>query len=196
MILPIGASAAVAAHRWKREEQEHYVEPEWCSQRLFELEKFEGSIWDPACGIGRIPIAAIAAGYSAAGTDIVDRGYGNAFDVRDFLTCTYEWDNIVSNPPFEIFREFATTALRVARHKVALIWLVRTLPAARWIQDTPLSRIHLLTPRPSMPPGHVIARGEKPGGGKQDFCWLVWDKTHEGPPAVTWLHRDGNLRAA
>jgi hypothetical protein len=31
-----------------------------------------------------------------------------------------------------------------------------------------------MTPRPSMPPGHTIAAGEKPGGGKMDFCWLVW----------------------
>lgn len=27
------------AHVWEREENEHYVEPEWCSQRLFEEER-------------------------------------------------------------------------------------------------------------------------------------------------------------
>jgi hypothetical protein len=26
-----------------------------------------------------------------------------------------------------------------------------------------------------MPPGHTITAGEKPGGGKMDFCWLVWE---------------------
>jgi hypothetical protein len=50
--------------------------------------------------------------------------------------------------------------------------------------------VWLLTPRPSMPPGEVIARGEKPGGGKTDFCWLVFDRTHSGPPELRWLHRD------
>lgn len=179
-----------ASHIWQREEHEHYVEPEWCSRRLFEVEKFQGDIWDPACGFGRIPKAAIAAGYTAAGTDIVDRGYGQAFSVRDFLDCSCSWPNIVSNPPFDIFQPFATQALKIARHKVAMIWLVRTLPAARWLRDTPLARIWLLTPRPSMPPGHVIAAGEKPGGGKQDFCWLVWDKSHTGPASIGWLHRD------
>jgi hypothetical protein len=41
-----------------------------------------------------------------------------------------------------------------------------------------------------MPPGEVIARGEKPGGGKTDFCWLVLDRTHSGAPTMWWLHQD------
>jgi hypothetical protein len=188
-----GIANAEQSHRWHREEHEHYVEPEWCSRRLFDVERFEGAIWDPACGFGRIPQAAIAAGHITAATDIVDRGYyGNSFfGIRDFIGCDERWDNIVSNPPFDIFRPFAETALRVARRKVALIWLTRTLPAARWLQDTPLAKVLLLTPRPSMPPGYVIASGGKPGGGKQDFCWLIWDHAHKGAPTIGWLHRDG-----
>lgn len=183
-----------ASHRWKRAAGEHYVEPDWVSRRLFEIEKFDGSIWDPCCGFGRIPLAAIAAGYAAAGTDIADRGYGQALEVRDFLhpRGVLRWDNIVCNPPFGIFEKFAHQALSIARHKVAMIWLVRTLPAARWLQGTPLARVLLLTPRPSMPPGDVIIAGEKPGGGKQDFAWLIWDHAHTGPAQIGWLKRDGD----
>lgn len=178
------------SHIWQREEHEHYVEPEWCSQRLFEVEKFHGGIYDPCCGFGRIPLAAKAAGYVSYGGDIVNRGYGG--EPIDFLkqSVVENFDNIVCNPPFDQFKEFAFQALRYSEHKVAMIWLVRTLPAARWLLDTPLARIWLLTPRPSMPPGHVITRGEKPGGGKQDFCWLVWDKKHTGPAQLGWLRRD------
>lgn len=184
-----------ASHIWQRETHEHYVEPEWCSRRLFDVEKFEGSVWDPACGFGRIPAAATAAGYIAGASDIVDRGYALAARPPiDFFDCHKNLcDNIVSNPPFDIFATFAAHALKVARRKVALIWLVRTLPAARWLEDTPLARIWLLTPRPSMPPGHTITAGEKPGGGKQDFCWLVWDKAHTGPATIGWLRRDPSL---
>lgn len=189
-IEPIDRKRAENSHIWAREEHEHYVEPEWCSRRLFEVEQFEGGIEDPCCGFGRIPIAAKARGhYPIRARDIVDRGYPGC-EVQDFLTSGDTLENVVANPPFDIFQPFALHALKVTRRKVALIWLVRTLPAARWLQDTPLARIHLLTPRPSMPPGHVIARGEKPGGGKQDFCWLVWDRDHEGPPSIGWLHRD------
>jgi hypothetical protein len=42
-----------------------------------------------------------------------------------------------------------------------------------------------------MPTGDYIKAGGKVGGGKQDFCWLVFDHDHEGPPVVLWLHRDG-----
>lgn len=63
-----------------------------------------------------------------------------------------------------------------------------------WIKDEERkSGDWLMTPRPSMPPGHVIARGEKPGGGKMDFCWLVWDRSyHQGAPELRWLRRDGD----
>jgi hypothetical protein len=48
----------------------------------------------------------------------------------------------------------------------------------------------LLTPRPSMPPAEVILRGDKPVGGRVDFCWLVLEPGHEGPATMEWLHRE------
>lgn len=181
------------SHIWQREAHEHYVEPEWCSRRLFEVEQFQGQIWDPCCGFGRIPVEAARVGYDAYAGDIVDRGYPFLNERRDFLTTRDDCGapNIVCNPPFDIFQHFALHALNLGNtRKVAMIWLVRTLPAARWLRETPLKTIYLLTPRPSMPPGHVIAAGEKPGGGKQDFCWLVWERGWDRAPELKWLHRD------
>lgn len=174
------------SHIWERGESDWYVEPEWCSRRLFDVEEFDGVVWDPACGMGRIPDAARNSGVLSIASDAVDRGYRNLNFVGDFFKHRgiERVNNIVSNPPFNIFRPFAEEALRRTNIKVALLWLVRTLPAARWLQDTPLARIYLLTPRPSMPPGHVISRGEKPGGGKNDFCWLVWEHGYRGVPEL------------
>lgn len=177
------------SHIWQREEHEHYVEPEWCSKRLFEVESFTGPIFDPCCGFGHILKSARAADMDTWAADVVNRGYPGT-KVEDFFTTQNNPADIVSNPPFDLFKPFALRALEVCYEKVALIWLVRTLPAARWLQQTPLARILLLTPRPSMPPGHTITAGEKPGGGKQDFCWLIWDKAHSGPASIGWLHRD------
>jgi hypothetical protein len=80
--------------------------------------------------------------------------------------------------------------LKLGIDAIAMIWLARRLNAARWLANTPLARVYLLTPRPSMPPGRVIEAGEKPGGGKQDFVWLVWRCGHVGSPELRWLHRD------
>jgi len=186
---------AKRSHLWQRAEGDHYVEAEWCSERLFDVEPFEGTIWDPACGFGRIPKAAKGRGLKTYASDLVDRGYDGLDELSDFFAREDGVaPNVISNPPFVMFKPFALKALSLrSTRKVALIWLVRRLNAAQWLEDTPLARVWLLRPRPSMPPAHVIARGDKPGNGSQDFAWLVWDKQHRGPPTIGWLHRDGAI---
>ena len=178
------------AHIWKREDYDHYVEPEWCSIRLFEEDEFLYSIYDPACGFGNILKSAQSKGLQTLGSDIIHRS-DHCMAIRNFLDGDiFRYDNIVTNPPFNLAYTFAFEALRISNLKVAMIFPVARLNAARWLEGTPLRRIWLLTPRPSMPPGDVIARGEKPTGGKVDFCWLVWDKMYNGNTEIKWLKRD------
>lgn len=192
----IDVKRAEKSHIWKREANEHYVEEMWCSRRLFDTEKFDGSVLDPACGFGRIVEAASRAGLTVAGSDIVARA--PMYPVEDYFTNTAMAENVVSNPPFKPFKAFALHALAHTTKKVALIWQVPRLNAARWLEQTPLARVLLLTPRPSMPPGWAIMagnmpNGDKPQGGTQDFCWLIWDHSHTGPATVGWLKRDAEL---
>jgi hypothetical protein len=187
------------SHIFAREPHGHYVERPWCSERLFAVEPFDGTIIDPCAGWGQIPQAAMAAGYRALAADIVDRGAYNLvtgliFERADFLKefpfsteCTF---SIVCNPPFDQVEEFAARALALCPRKVAMICQIRRLPAAHWLQRTPLYRIYLLTPRPSMPPGTYIEAGGKPQGDRQDYVWLVWLPGYEGASTVRWLHRD------
>ena len=99
---------------------------------------------------------------------------------------------IICNPPFDHVEAFCERALTIAQHKVAMIMLLRRLPAANWLDRLPLETVYMLTPRPSMPPGEWIEAGNKPGGGQQDFCWLVFKKHWPMRPAtLRWLHRDG-----
>jgi hypothetical protein len=194
-----GALKARASHIWTPDPRGWYVEPCWTSARLFETEKFTGRVHDPAEGMGRVVPAAKAAGLDASGSDIVAR-VGGSGSVRDFLTDLTPRDNLASNPPFslkghrEFMREFTTHALKVARHKVAFIFPIARLNAARWLADTPLRRVWVLSPRPPMPPGRVIEAGVKPGGGRVDFCWLVWEQGFNGAPEMHWLHRDGGAQ--
>lgn len=185
---------------WEREINDWYVEPEWCSARLFEEEKFEGGIYDPACGMGNIVKSARAAGLFAKGGDVVQRS-----DYCDFVESWMDadenvmFDNIVSNPPFKLCDNrkegtypFVEKCLDHARCKVALLlpanW-VQGDARSRWLATTPLRRVHFISPRPSMPPGHVIAAGEKPGNGTTDYAWLVWLKGYDGTPEIRWLRR-------
>jgi hypothetical protein len=180
----------IKAHAWNRAGGDWYQEPPWCSERLFEEEKFEGSIWDPACGGGNIPMAADRAGYEWTCSDITNRGGLTEWQVRDFFSIDQECDNIVTNPPFDLVQGFYKHAIELARGKVAMIFPTPRLNAARWLKNTPLRRIWLMTPRPSMPPGEAIAAGQKVGGGRVDYCWLVWKYPYEGHASIQWLHRD------
>jgi hypothetical protein len=183
------------SHIWDRHADDWYVEPEWCSRRLFEEEQFEGTIWDPACGLGRVVRSAIDAGHAVRASDIefrqsTDDQVDDLKEAADFFTCTDPADNIVTNPPFAIAGRFALHALGLATRKVAIVLPVARLNAAHWLDGTPLRRVWLMTPRPSMPPGHVLVSGEKPGGGKADFAWLVWERGYAGSPELRWLRRD------
>ena len=60
------------SHIFDRDDDDFYVEPAWCSARLFAVETFTGPIWDPAAGLGTIPRAARAAGLSNLASDIAD----------------------------------------------------------------------------------------------------------------------------
>jgi hypothetical protein len=43
-----------------------------------------------------------------------------------------------------------------------------------------------------LPPGKYILEGNTPGGGGQDFCWLVLNvQASIKKRRVEWLHRDG-----
>jgi hypothetical protein len=178
---------------WEREANDWYVEPEWCSLRLFEEEKFEGQIHDPACGRGTIVISALKSGMVAAGSDLVDRGWDSTLTPHNFLESEHRRDNIVCNPPFAVAEKFLEKALELAHRKVALLlpanW-VQGDKRSRWLQSTPLRCVYFITPRPSMPPGHVLEAGGRPGNGTTDYAWFVWLRGFDGIPEIRWLRRD------
>ena len=148
------------SHIFDRDDHDFYVEPAWCSERLFAVEPFAGLIWDPAAGSGPIPRAARTAGLSYIASDIADHGCGSR---QDFLLASApaEAFNLVTNPPFGLARAFVERALTLGAVKTAIIFPTARLNAARWLEPLPLAKIYLLQPRPSMPPGEIIARGDR-----------------------------------
>lgn len=184
--------------KWPRHPQDWYVEPRWVCDRLFSVEKFEGRVWDPAAGLGRIPTAAQHAGLEAVASDLVDRGCAD--EVGDFLKYRKALaPNIVSNVPFKMAQAFVEHAIALADRKIAML-----LPAAwvqgqtrsRWLEKSPLRRVYFLAPRPSMPPGDVVLAGESPSNGLSDFAWYVWLKGYDGAPEIRWLRRDDGVTSA
>lgn len=182
------------SHLWARDPLDFYIEPCWISDRLFEVEKFDGGIWDPACGTGRIVVAAQLAGLHAIASDIKDRSPPGGCLTRDFLACQHGLaPNIVCNPPFKVADKFVEHALHLTTRKVAMVLPISWINGAKrsaWLETTPLRKVVVLAPRPSMPPGAVIAAGGRVGGGTQDYAWYVWLRGYDGRPEIAWLRRD------
>ncbi len=179
----------------KRASNDWYVDQPDAAAALLAVERFSGTSWDPACGIGTIPSVFHAHGLHCMGTDLVDRGYRHpSFGTADFLNCAGRFENIVSNPPFSLARPFADRALDRATHKVAFLLPLTFLEGAaraKWLEQTPLARVHVFSWRISMPPGDLLLAGKvKPEGGKKAFAWFVWEHGHVGPAQVRPLHRE------
>lgn len=197
-----GETREKKARVWVRDRLDFYVEPASASAALFRVERFLGKVWDPACGSGNIPTAAESAGYRAIGSDVVKRVDGAKWwwardDRRDFLR---DFDvalapNVVSNPPYfggKGTEAFILKALSIASGKVAIFvdkrFLAGVKRAVGLFKDHPPTRVWIITPRPSCPPGEWIAAGNKAGGGTADYVWLVWDVTAPaGGTQLCWL---------
>jgi hypothetical protein len=192
------------AHIFDRADDEWYCEPICVSTALFAAEKFDGGIWDPACGGGNILFASIEAGMHAIGTDIVDRGIRGMGRtdrcVNFFERKKLSAPNIVTNPPFGravLAEKFIRHAISLKPGKLAVFvdsrFMFGKARAAGLFAEFPPTRIWLITPRPSCPPGEYLAAGNKAGGGTADYCWVVWEGPSLGGRS-DWGTRAGWLR--
>lgn len=186
-----------------RAADDYYVEPRWCVELLADaMPLVEGSyVWDPCCGSGTIveTFADRIGRYQVVATDLVDRGY------RDFRET---WDatdesvpasvtpgmriNVVTNPPFRLAEQIVRRMLFVADYRVAIIQQLSFLASAarhRLFTEFPPSDVLILSKRPSMPPGALIAEmGDRAfKGGTADFAWIIWSKPHDRETRVRWL---------
>jgi hypothetical protein len=183
------------AHLWVRDEYDWYVEPKECSRALFDLVKFDGEIWDPACGMGNIISSAKEYDHVTFSSDIVKR-YSGCDEVIDFFQISTQRraDNIVCNPPFGLSEPFIQKSLEITRvgGKIAcilpLVWMAGFSKKRNWLPVSPLRFVFPISPRPSMPPGAVILQGEKPGNGTKDFAWFVWEKGFSGVASLEFMN--------
>lgn len=164
----------------EREKDDFYATPDWAIDALLDREKFEGEIWEPACGDGAICKRLIKYGYSNIyATDLVDRGYGD--DHFDFMNSRRLTENIVTNPPFKIGTKFTLHALAVASQKVCMFNKLSFLEGKerrdRLFSLNKLECVYVFGERV----------GFNGGGGMLAFAWFVFDKRYDGKPRLEWI---------
>ena len=96
-----------------REEHDFYATFPEAIDRLFEVEKFPDTIWEPACGMGHLSKRMIELGKEVYSTDLMNRGYGTGG--VDFLKATENpYGAVITNPPYKIALEFIEKALDIS----------------------------------------------------------------------------------
>lgn len=168
-----------------REKDDFYPTPPSGTQALLAVEKFEGRIWEPACGDGAISKVLEAAGYEVISTDLVDRGYGEA-RIDFLMERRLLAPNIVTNPPFKLAEPFLARCLDLGASKVALLCRLAWLEGAarrEMFESTPFARVWVFSRRL-----HMTRAGAATGkGGLIAFAWFIWEQGHSAAPTIGFI---------
>jgi hypothetical protein len=159
--------------------------PPWATFALIENEKFEGEIWECACGDGTMSRVLEKTGQPVRSTDLYDRGFGES--KVDFLTTRTGADNIVTNPPYNCAEGFVARGVEHSNRKFALLLRLAFLEGANRAKtifaEIPPSRVWVFSERITFYP-----RGAEPkGSGTTAYAWFVWDKNAPASTELKWF---------
>ncbi|NOT41771.1 MAG: hypothetical protein HOP13_14890 [Alphaproteobacteria bacterium] len=159
--------------------------PAWATHALVENERFDGTIWESACGDGAMARVLEGAGYKVRATDLYARGHGETG--VDFLKARRKVDNIVTNPPYNVAEAFVAQGLKLARHKFALLLRLAFLEGANRANtiflETPPARVWIFSERITF----YMKDAERAGSGTTAYAWFVWDKNATSPTELRWF---------
>ncbi|VAW17082.1 hypothetical protein MNBD_ALPHA09-1576 [hydrothermal vent metagenome] len=159
--------------------------PAWATYALIDNERFEGDIWECACGDGAMSEVLAQSGNRVDSSDLYERGFGESG--RDFLTDRRRAANIVTNPPYNCAQGFVEAAARKAEKKFALLLRLAFLEGANRantiFSNVPPSRVWVFSERITFYPKNA----ERAGSGTTAYAWFVWDKSHVGKTELSWF---------
>lgn len=176
----------------ERQANDYYATDPKAIDILLENEKFEGSIWECACGGGHLSERLIKNGYDVISTDLVDRGYGETG--VDFLLCDKALgDNIITNPPYKHVQAFCEKAYSLVGNgkKVAMFMKLLHLEGkARkkmWL-EMPLKTLYVSSSRILCAKNGDFEEMIKGGGSATAYAWYVWEKGYKGETVIKWIN--------
>ncbi len=182
----IGASNHVPEERQK---EDYYATNPIAAEILLKEETFNKDIWECCCGEGHLSKVFSENNYNVKSSDLIDRGYGEAFD---FLSPNNkEWNgDIISNPPYALAKEFKLKSLSIIpqRNKVAMFLKLTFLESQsrkKMFIDTPPKTLYVSSSRIQcakngdfdLYPSSAVAYG-----------WYVWQKGFKGDTNIKWIN--------
>lgn len=193
-----GTNLAGMSTTRERVDNDFYATPLNATKAILNEVKLYGSILEPAAGQGHIskvlreyyPYSEIVS------TDLVQRGERFGIPIQsdiDFLTYEFnrKFDNIITNPPFNLAQEFIERALKLSNYKVIMFAKIQLLEGNKrrvMFDNTPLKYVYVFSKRVNpLRNGEALDEKGKPWASTMCFAWFVWEHGYEGEPIVRWL---------
>ena len=168
-----------------REKNDFYPTPPMATERLLDVEQFNGEIWECACGDGAISKPLLKNNYNVYSSDLIDRGYGDTG--INFLESDKKVDNIVTNPPFNLATEFTLKAFELAKYKVVMLSKISYLEGVKRreliFNKNKLEKVLIFTRRVPFKKEST----QKLAGGLMAFGWFIYDVNYNGKPTIDWI---------
>jgi len=156
------------------------------------IEKFEGQIWECACGEGHMSKQLQKHGYDVISSDLIDRGFG--VGNIDFLKCDELFDgNIITNPPYKFAKEFIEKALDIIPDgkKVAMFLKIQFLESKarkEMFKKHPPKTVYVSSSRLLCAKNAMFDDMRAGGGSAVAYAWYVFEKGYKGDSVLKWVN--------
>lgn len=187
-----------AGGKRKRIKNDYYATPPYVTQMFLNqwlkddnIKGFQ-HILEPSCGEGHISDVVSQYG-KVFSYDLIDRGYANMIEERDFLTEDYDnnFELVITNPPFKYAQEFIEKSYEISERYVVMFAKIQLLESEKrkeMFESLPLKYIYVHSKRVEVwRNGQPLDEKGKKWANTMCFAWFVWDKEYAGEPIIRWL---------
>lgn len=165
-----------------RPSSDFYQTPPSMVEQLLEVEDFKGSILEPCCGKFSI-------------SNVLESKFKNVtkYDLdtgTDFLKETRRFDNIITNPPFRLAKEFILKAFEITNDKVAMLLPLNYLHGLERFEkiysQKHLDKVYVFLRYP------MLTQEVRPDGkystGMQVYAWFIFRPNKVCIPKINWIN--------
>ena len=173
-----------------REENDYYATDPKAIDLLCDVEQFNESILEPACGEGHLSKRLIEKGYRVYSYDLIFRGYGMQ---RDFFNTSAWHGDIITNPPYKFAKDFVEKSLSIIPpgNKVAMFLKLQFLEGKlrkKLFKTYPPKTIYVSSSRLLCAKNADFEGMINSGGSAVAYAWYVWEKGFSGKTTIEWIN--------
>lgn len=171
-----------------RETNDFYATEPNAVVKLLEKEKFNNNVWECCCGKGHISKVLLDNEYNVYSTDLINRGFGDAF--FNFLEYKKTVNaDIITNPPYKNALEIINHALEITSkgNKIAMLLKIQFLESierGKFFAKYPPKYVYVFSKRT-----YCAKNGDFNTYHSSAMCyaWFIWINGEYEEPIIRWI---------